>query len=80
MLAAIGHTGLQQAVHQAFGQHTHHARITRKSAVANHAAGAKVQVQHRREAEIHAASTQLRGKYVAAGGGCVGSVQSATAG
>ena len=54
MLAAIGHARLQQAMHQALSQQGNDARVTGKCAVANHTAGAKVQIQHRGEAEVHA--------------------------
>jgi len=72
MLAAVGHTTLQQAVHQAFGQQRDDARVASKGAVANHAAFAVVEVQHRREAEVYAAGTQLGAQHVTAGGGGVG--------
>ena len=67
MFAAAAHAALQQAMGQALGQQADHARVTRKSAVANHAAGAVVQVQHRRKAEVHAAGPQLRAQHIAAG-------------
>lgn len=69
VLAAVGHAGLQQALGEPAPQHGDHARVARKSAVADHAAAAVVQVEHGREAEIHATGTQLGTQHIAAGGG-----------
>ncbi len=79
MLAAVGHAALQQAVHQALGQQAHHARVPRKGAVTNDAALAKVQVQHRREAEVHTAGAQLGAQHKAAGRGRIGGFHGASA-
>ena len=69
MLAATGHTGLQQAMHQAFGQQGDHPGVARKRPVAYDAALAKAKVQHRCEAEVHSARPELRGQHEATGGG-----------
>ena len=79
VFAAIGHTALQQAVHQAFRQQADHARVAAEGTVADHAAGAKIQVQHRGEAQINTASAQLGAQHVAAGGGRVTGAHGAAA-
>ena len=50
----------------ALRKHRHDARIAVERAVADHAACAVVEVEHRREAEIDAARAQLGGEHVAA--------------
>ena len=80
VLAAIGHARLQQAVHQTFGQQGDDARVAVEGAVANHAALAPIQIQHRRKAEVHAARAQLAGQHVARCRGRVGGAQRAAAG
>jgi hypothetical protein len=72
VLAAIAHATAQQAVHQALGQQAHHTRVAVEGAAADHAAGAEVQVQHRREAQVHAAGAQLGGQHMAGGRGGIG--------
>jgi hypothetical protein len=68
MLAAVGHAGLQQAVHQALGQQRHHARVAVEGAVADHARRA-----HGRDRapgvklKVHAAGAQLAAQHEAAG-------------
>ena len=65
MLAAVGDPSTQQAVHQALGQQRDDTRIGMKSAVADHAAFAPVEVEHGRETEVDAARPQLRAEHVA---------------
>ena len=65
VLAAVVHSGLQQAVHDAARQHRDDARIAVEGAVADHAAAAVVEVEHRREAQVDAAGAQLGGEHVA---------------
>jgi hypothetical protein len=65
VLAAIAHAGQQHAVHDALGQQRHHARVAVKAAVADDAAGAVVQVEHRGKAEVDAAGAQLAGQHEA---------------
>ena len=72
VLAAVGHAGAQQAVHQALGQQGHHPWVAVEGAVADDGALAMVQVQHRGEAQVHAAGAQLAAQHIAAGGGGVG--------
>ncbi len=79
MFAAIGHAALQQTVHQTLGQQAHHARVTGKSAVANHTAFAKIKVQYRREAEVHTAGAQLGAQHKAAGARRIGGLQGTSA-
>ena len=45
------------------------ARVAVEGAVADHAAAAVVEVEHRREAEVDAAGAQLGAEHVAGGGG-----------
>ena len=71
MLAAVGHARLQQAVHQALRQAGDGGRVAAKAAVANDAAGAPVQIQHRGKAQIHPASAQFSRQHVAAGQRCL---------
>ena len=68
----LRHAGLQQAVHQALGEHRDDARVAVEGAVADHAAAAVVEVEHRREAEVDAAGAQLGAEHVAGGGGGLG--------
>ena len=75
VLAAMRHAGLQQAVHQALGEHRDDAGIAVERAVADHAAGTEIEIEHRREAEVDAAGAQLGGQHEAAGGGRVGGTQ-----
>ena len=75
VLAAVGHAGQQQAVHQALGQQRDDARVAVEGAVADHAAAAVVEVEHRREAEVDAAGAQLGAEHVAGGGGGIGGGQ-----
>ncbi len=72
MLAAVGDTGLQQAVHQAFSQQRHHTRVAAESAVADDAAFTVIQVEHGGEAEINARGAQLCAQHITTGGGSVG--------
>ena len=72
VLAAVRHAGAQQAVHQALGQQRHHAGIAMEGTVTDHAAGAVVQIQHRREAQVHATGPQLGAQHITHGGGCIG--------
>ena len=65
VLAAVVHARLQQALHQAAREHRDDARIAVEGAVADHAAAAVVEVEHRREAEVDAAGAQLGGEHVA---------------
>ena len=65
MLAAVAHTGLQQALHQAAGKQAHDTWVAGESAVANHATFAVVQIEHRGKAEIDTASAQLTGQHKA---------------
>ena len=64
VFAAVAHARLQQPVHHALGQRGHHARVAVEAAVANHGAFAVVQIQHRREAEVHAAGAQLAAQHI----------------
>ncbi len=75
MLAAVGHARQQQSVHQALGEHGHHARIAVERPVADHAAFAEVEVEHRREAVVHAAGAQLGGQHETGGRGGIGGGQ-----
>jgi hypothetical protein len=65
VLAAIAHAHLQHAVHRALGQQCHHARVAVKAAVADDAAAAVVEIEHRRKAEVDARGAQLGGKHLA---------------
>ena len=75
VLAAMRHAGLQQAVHQALGEQRDDAGIAVERAVADHAAGTEIEIEHRREAEVDAAGAQLGGQHEAAGGGGIGGAQ-----
>jgi hypothetical protein len=75
VFAAVHHAGLQQAVHQTFGQQSDDAWVTAKGAVSDNTAFTKVQVKYRREAEINPAAAQLCSQHVAASGGRVGGGQ-----
>ena len=103
MFAAIGHTALQQAMHQALGQQGHYARVPGEGAVADDGAAGSaglprasqtrprgrmraaicgdfmlvIQVEHRREAQVHPTGAQLGTQYIAPRGGGIGSVQGA---
>ncbi|OMP13310.1 hypothetical protein COLO4_01901 [Corchorus olitorius] len=79
VFAAVAHAGLQQAVHEAAGQRRHHARVAVEAAVADDAAGTVVKVQHRGEAEIHAAGAQFGAQHVAGRRGGVHGSQGAAA-
>ena len=68
VFAAVAHARLQQAVHQTLGEHRDDARIAMEGAIADHAAAAVVEVEHRREAEVDAAGAQFAAKHVAGGG------------
>ena len=72
VLAAIGHAGLQQAVHQALGEQADDAGVAVESPVADHRAAAVGQVQHRREAQIDAAGPQLSAQHIAGSGRGIG--------
>ena len=65
MLAHRRHAALLQAQHQTVRQIGNGLRLAVKSTVADHAAGAVIDIQHRREAEIHAVGAQFGGKHVA---------------
>ncbi len=67
MLAAVGHAGQQQAMGQMAGEHRHHARIGVERAIADHAAAAIVEVEHRRERQVDIAGAQLGRQHIAAG-------------
>ena len=54
--------------------------LSMEGAVADHAALAPVEVQHRREREIDAAGAQLAAQHIARRSGCVGGAQRAAAG
>ena len=69
VLAAVAHAGFEQAVHQALGERGDDARVAMEGAVADHAAAAVVEVEHRREAEVDAAGAQLAREHMAGGGG-----------
>ncbi len=64
----LGHRGdapLCEAAHQAGTERAHGSRIEVQRAIADHRAAAVIEVQHRREAEVHAMRTELRGDDVA---------------
>jgi hypothetical protein len=67
MLADVGHAGAAQAGNQGAGERRHRGRIAMEGAVADDFAGAVVEIEHRREAEIDAASAQLGGQHIARG-------------
>ena len=71
MLAAVRHARTQQAVHHALGQQRHHPGVAVEGAVADHAAGPVVQIEHGREAQVHAAGAQLGAQHIAHGRGRV---------
>ena len=79
VLAAVGHAGLQQALHQAARQRRGHPRVAVEGAVADDAAAAVVQVEHRREAQVDAAGAQLGRQHPAGGAGHVAGGQRAVA-
>ncbi|MDT4845486.1 hypothetical protein FQZ97_794760 [compost metagenome] len=85
VFAAVAHATLLQAQHQGLGQQGHHARIARKGAVTNDRALAVIQIQHRREAQVHTAGAQLGTQHIArrsrrvAGPQCRSTVQLALA-
>ena len=72
VFAAIGHTRLQQAVHQAFGQQAGDARVAVEGAVTDDAARAMIEVEDGGEAEIYAAGTQLCAEHITRCRRCVG--------
>ena len=59
VLAAVGHAGQQQTMGHAAGQHGNHARVVVEGPVADDGGTSPVQIQHRREGEVHPGSTQL---------------------
>ena len=59
VLAAVGHAGQQQAVRHTAGQHGNHTRVMVEGPVANDGGTPPVQIQHRREGEVHPGGTQL---------------------
>ena len=75
MFAAVGHAALQQAVHQAFSEQGNHAWVAAKGTVADDAAFAIVQVQHRGKAEVNTAGAQLGAQNIAAGGSRIGGAE-----
>ena len=67
MLAAIGHAGLKQPMHQTPAEHRHDAWVAMKAAVADHAAFAVVQVEHGCKTEIDSARPEFGRQNVPAG-------------
>ena len=65
VLAAVVHARLQQAEAEALRQQRDDARIAMERAIADHAARAVVEVEHRREAEVDAAGAQLGAEHMA---------------
>ena len=59
VLAAVGHAGQQQTMRHAAGQHGNHARVVVEGPVADDGGTPPVQIQHRREGEVHPGGTQL---------------------
>ena len=74
------HARLQQAVHEALGQQRSYTRVAVEGAVANHPTFAMVQVEHRGEAEIHAAGAQLGTQHITRSRSGIGGTQRAAAG
>jgi len=54
---------------QGLGQHRDHVRVASESPIADDAAAAVVQVEHRRKAQIDPAGPQLGRQHMAGGGG-----------
>ncbi len=75
VLAAVGHAGAQQTVHQALGQHRDDARIAVEGAVADHAAAAEIEIEHRRETQVDAAGAQLGAEHMADCGCRIGGIE-----
>ncbi len=59
VLAAVGHSREQQAMHQAAGQQRDHPRVAMKGSIADHPRRAVVQIEHRGEAQVHPHRLQL---------------------
>ena len=80
VFAAIAHAAERQAVHEALRQQGHGAGVAAKGAVADDGAVAVVQVEHGREAHVHAAGAQLGTQDITGGHGGVGGAQHRGAG
>ena len=64
MLADRRHAALPEPEQQAVRQFGDRLRIAVERAVADHAALPVIDVQHRRETEVHAAGAQFRGQHI----------------
>ena len=59
MLADCGHAAAGQAFDELRGKRADRVRVVVKCAVADHGTGAVVEVEHRRETEVHAVRAQF---------------------